>query len=89
MQEDLRVFPVSDDGYDIVDVFERIFAKNRDRVTLHYSEGVSDVSFLSSVPVIARHEAIQVSEFSVIPGLTRDPVNNNESLYAGSPHARG
>lgn len=43
VQEDLRVFPVSDDGYDVVDAFECIFAKYRDRVTLHYSEGVSSV----------------------------------------------
>jgi predicted flavoprotein YhiN len=89
VQEDLRVFPVSDDGYDIVDLFERIFAKYRDRVTLHYGEGVSEVSPPLSAPVIARHEAIQVSEDSVIPGLTRDPANNNESLSAGSPHSRG
>ena len=26
---------------------------------------------------------------SVIPGLTRDPGNNNESSFAGSPHTRG
>jgi predicted Rossmann fold flavoprotein len=44
VQEDLRVFPISDDGYDVVDAFERIFAKNRNKITLHYSEGVSDVS---------------------------------------------
>ena len=26
---------------------------------------------------------------SVIPGLTREPGNNNESSFAGSPHTRG
>ncbi len=48
VQDDLRVFPVSDDGRDIVGVFEDIFAKNRDRVSLHYGEGVKEVSLLSS-----------------------------------------
>jgi predicted Rossmann fold flavoprotein len=43
IQEDLRVFPVSDDGRDIVGVFEDIFAKNRDRITLHYGEWVDSV----------------------------------------------
>ncbi len=43
IQGDLRVFPVSDDGRDIVGVFEDIFAKNRDRVSIHYGEGVASV----------------------------------------------
>lgn len=68
-QADMRVFPVSDDGHDVVDVFEKIFAKHRDKIVLHYGEGVSEVSFLPSV--------------SVIPGLTRDPENNNESSSTG------
>ena len=42
-ESDNRVFPVSDDWYDIVDVFERIFAKYRDKVVLHYSEGVDTI----------------------------------------------
>ncbi len=56
VQEDLRVFPVSDDGYDIVDVFERIFAKHRDRVTLHYSEGVSDVSIFDKETEVQKYQ---------------------------------
>lgn len=47
-QADMRVFPVSDDGNDIVDVFERVFAKYRDKISIHYGEWVSDVSILSS-----------------------------------------
>ncbi len=43
-EEDNRVFPVSDDGRDVVWVFERIFAKYRDKITLHYGEGVDAVS---------------------------------------------
>jgi hypothetical protein len=34
----MRVFPVSDDGYDVVEVFENIFAKYQDKITLHYGE---------------------------------------------------
>jgi predicted Rossmann fold flavoprotein len=52
-QADMRVFPVSDDGYDVVDVFEQVFAKYRDKISIHYWEWVSEVS------VIARNEAIQ------------------------------
>ncbi len=39
-EEDLRVFPVSDDGKDIVRVFERIFSGNSN-ITLHLKEGVT------------------------------------------------
>jgi predicted Rossmann fold flavoprotein len=42
-EADNRVFPVSDDGTEVVEAFTRIFAKYRDKVTLHYGEGVSDV----------------------------------------------
>lgn len=38
IQEDMRVFPVSDDGRDIVGIFQDIFAKYRDNITLHYGE---------------------------------------------------
>ncbi len=47
-EEDNRVFPISDDGHDVVGAFEEVFAKYRDRISLHYGEGVSEVSFLSS-----------------------------------------
>jgi predicted Rossmann fold flavoprotein len=43
-QADMRVFPVSDDGYDVVEVFEKTFAKYRDKITLHYGEGVSSIT---------------------------------------------
>ncbi len=48
IQDDLRVFPVSDDGRDIVGIFEDIFAKHRDKITLHYWEWVDEVSKSSS-----------------------------------------
>jgi predicted flavoprotein YhiN len=37
-EADNRVFPVSDDGTEVVEAFTRIFAKYRDKVTLHYGE---------------------------------------------------
>ncbi len=43
-QEDKRVFPISDDGRDIVGVFEDLFAKYRDKITLHYGDWVTKVS---------------------------------------------
>ena len=46
IQPDMRVFPVSDDGRDIVGVFEDVFAKYRDNITLHYGEWITDVSVI-------------------------------------------
>lgn len=43
-EADNRVFPVSDDGTEIVEVFEKIFAKYRNNIVLHYSEGVDEIS---------------------------------------------
>ena len=43
-EADNRVFPVSDDGTEVVEVFENIFTKYRNKVTLHYGEGVSDIT---------------------------------------------
>jgi predicted Rossmann fold flavoprotein len=42
-EKDNRVFPVSDDWYDIVEVFEKIFAKYRNKIVLHYSEWIDKV----------------------------------------------
>ena len=49
IQDDLRVFPLSDDGRDIVGVFENIFAKYREKITLHYGEWATDVSFFPDI----------------------------------------
>lgn len=43
-QADMRVFPVSDDGNDVVDTFERVFAKYRDRIVIHYGEGITSIA---------------------------------------------
>ncbi len=42
-EKDNRVFPVSDDGHDIVEVFEKLFASYRNKIVLHYSEGIESV----------------------------------------------
>lgn len=44
IQPDLRVFPVSDDGHDIVDTFIHIFAKYRNSIKIHYWEWVTNIS---------------------------------------------
>jgi len=36
MEEDMRVFPVSNDGKDVVKMFEQIFAS--EKIDVHYSE---------------------------------------------------
>ena len=43
IESDMRVFPVSDDGKDVVRAFEDIFENYRDKVFLHYGEGVDTV----------------------------------------------
>ncbi len=43
IESDMRVFPVSDDGKDVVRVFEAIFENHRNKVFLHYGEGVDTV----------------------------------------------
>ncbi len=40
---DNRVFPVSDNGKDVVWVFEKIFEKYPDHITLHFSEWVENI----------------------------------------------
>jgi hypothetical protein len=42
-ESDNRVFPVSDDGADVVGVFTRIFATYPDYIATHYGEGVMQV----------------------------------------------
>jgi predicted Rossmann fold flavoprotein len=41
IEDDLRVFPVSNDWHDVVWVFEKIFLKYKDKISLHYGEGVT------------------------------------------------
>jgi len=36
------VFPVSDDGKDIVKLFERLFARHK-RITVHLKEGIEKI----------------------------------------------
>lgn len=42
-EKDNRVFPVSDDWYDIVEVFEKLFVKYQSSIVLHYSEWVENL----------------------------------------------
>jgi predicted Rossmann fold flavoprotein len=45
-EADNRVFPVSDDASEVLEVFENIFAKYRDNISLHYGEWVTEVSVI-------------------------------------------
>ena len=65
-EADNRVFPVSDDGYDIVDVFERIFAKYRDKVVLHYSEGVDGIEKIDEQYRVTTKKWVYEGEIVVI-----------------------
>jgi len=43
IEDDLRVFPRSDIGTDIVDAFHTVFNKHKERMKIHFVEGVTDV----------------------------------------------
>ncbi len=43
-EADNRVFPVSDDASEVLEVFENIFAKYRDKISFHYGEWITGVS---------------------------------------------
>jgi predicted flavoprotein YhiN len=61
IESDNRVFPVSDDGRDIVEVFEHIFAKHRNSITLHYGKGVVGVSVIPAKAGIQSSKGIPLS----------------------------
>ncbi|NRH21472.1 aminoacetone oxidase family FAD-binding enzyme [Candidatus Gracilibacteria bacterium] len=65
-EKDNRVFPVSDDGYDIVEVFEKLFAKYRNRITLHYGEGVDSILSGNSAFQITTKKGTYDSDIVVI-----------------------
>jgi predicted flavoprotein YhiN len=41
-EEDGRIFPISDDGKDVVGVFEQFFAHS-DRIQINFGEGVEEI----------------------------------------------
>jgi predicted Rossmann fold flavoprotein len=43
-EADNRVFPVSNDASEVLEVFDRIFAKYRDKISFHYREWIIGVS---------------------------------------------
>jgi len=43
IEKDLRVFPQSDNGTDIVDSFIKIFNSHKDRMRVHFLEGVTEI----------------------------------------------
>ena len=65
-EADNRVFPVSDDGTEIVEVFEKIFAKYRNKVTLHYGEGVDSVVSVQDQFQIITKKWVYNSDFVVV-----------------------
>ncbi len=65
-EKDNRVFPVSDDGHDIVEVFEKIFAKYRNSIVPHYSEGVEDIQKIDEKYRITTKKWIYNSDIVVV-----------------------
>jgi predicted Rossmann fold flavoprotein len=65
-EKDNRVFPVSDDGYDIVEVFEKLFAKYRNNIVLHYSEGVDGIQKIDNTYRITTKKWVYESDIVVV-----------------------
>jgi predicted Rossmann fold flavoprotein len=65
-EKDNRVFPVSDDGYDIVEVFEKLFAKYRNSIVLHYSEGVEVIENIDNKYRITTKKWVYESDIVVV-----------------------
>ncbi len=65
-ESDNRVFPISDDGTEVVEVFEKIFAKYRNRITLHYGEGVVSVIYIQQKYQITTAKWMYESDFILI-----------------------
>ena len=66
IQSDLRVFPVSDDGNDVLKVFESLYAKFRDRVSIHYDEAILSVSKNHKEYIITTGKGEYTSEVLVL-----------------------
>ncbi len=65
-ESDNRVFPISDDGHDIVEVFSDVFAKYRDSISLHYSEWASSVRKVKETYSITTPKWVYDSDILVI-----------------------
>ncbi len=66
MEVDMRIFPVSDNGKDIVWVFEDVFEKHKDKITLHFGEGVSEVFSDDSTFYVITSKWEYTSDFLII-----------------------
>ncbi|MBP9779478.1 aminoacetone oxidase family FAD-binding enzyme, partial [Candidatus Gracilibacteria bacterium] len=66
IESDARVFPASHKGEDIVSAFESVFEKNRDKITLHYSQRVTGIESENNHYKITHDSGIQYSDVLVI-----------------------
>ncbi len=80
-EEDNRVFPISDDGHDVVGAFEKIFAKYRDRISIHYGEGVSVISTELPVSVVTTRDSAQNEQDFSIPLAFHSKWQNQQEKY--------
>lgn len=77
IQEDNRVFPVSDDGNDVLAVFEKIF-KNNSKVFLHFQEKIQNIEKISEKFIITSTNTSLEADYCVIA------TGGNAYRYTGS-----
>lgn len=65
IQEDNRVFPVSDDGNDVLAVFEKIF-QNNSKVFLHFQEKIQNIEKISEKFIITSTNISLEADYCVI-----------------------
>jgi predicted Rossmann fold flavoprotein len=65
-EADLRVFPVSDSGADVIGTFEKIFGMNQEKITVHRSSDIKDVGYLDGKYRLSSTESEIVADFVVI-----------------------
>ncbi len=51
-EDDMRVFPVSNNSDDIVGIFEALFAQNNHRITVQYETSIVDVQLVDNVYIM-------------------------------------
>lgn len=61
-----RIFPISNNGHDVVDMFDRLLRKQHNIISFHYQEGVQDIQRSDDQFIITTKEADYKGDILVI-----------------------
>lgn len=65
-EEDMRVFPISNSGADVIGAFQRIFDANASRCTLMHSTGIDTIHYIDNKYILKYKETSLEADFLVI-----------------------